>query len=178
MDLDFLTDGGTGHMVPNDDTIAFWKEVHEKTKFKRFMEIGFNAGHSSSILLTLFEDISLVSYDICLYEISVPNSMVVKQRFGDRFTFVPMSSMDILPEDINGKHDILFIDGSHELPFVESDVNLFLTSDIPYVIIDDLQKKVIRDTFEKYKDRLEVIIETTYTASTGIKIPIKCCKRR
>jgi len=175
VDLSWLPDGGTGHMVPNNNVIEFWKDVKQKTNFTKIMEIGFNAGHSSSIILSLFDDVYVHSYDICMFEITQKNADIVKSKFGERFSFTKANSLDLKPEVING-HDILFIDGSHDLPYIQNDLKLAFKSTIEYVVIDDLQNKNVKATFNENKSRLEVVAEKVYPASTGVNVPVKCCR--
>ena len=139
MDLSWLPDdGGTGHMPPSDAVINFWTDVKRLTDFKKLVEIGFNAGHSSSIILSLFDDVTIQSYDIGQFDITHKNGIIVKDRFGDRFDLDITDSLKITTGEVNGS-DILFIDGGHDYQFVSGDIDLWRNSDIPYVIIDDLQ---------------------------------------
>lgn len=175
VDINWLPDGGTGHMVVNEDVLKFWKDVKHKTDFKSLFEIGFNAGHSSSIILSLFEDVSVDSHDICMFSITKENAKLVKNKFKDRFHFYEKNSMNLKASDLNG-YDILFIDGSHDLPYIQNDLNLALFSDVKHVIIDDLQNRNVKKTFEENSKRLNVVSEATYAASTGVSVPIKCCE--
>ena len=175
IDISWLPEGGTGHMVANESVINFWRDVKNKTDFKKIFEIGFNAGHSSSIMLSLFDDIHVSSFDICMFTITKQNADIVKSRFGDRFNFFEKDSMNLKPSDLNG-FDIFFVDGSHDLPHIRNDLNLAFMSDVEYVVIDDLQNRNVKKTFEENKNRLKVVEETTYPASTGVNVSIKCCE--
>lgn len=175
IDINWLPDGGTGHMVVNDKVVSFWEDVKEKTDFRSLFEIGFNAGHSSSIVLSLFDDVTVNSYDICMFSITKDNAKLVKQKFDDRFYFYEKDSMNLKPSDLNG-FDLFFIDGSHDLPYIQNDLNLALLSDVKYVIIDDLQNRNVKKTFQENENRLKVVSEMVYPASTGVNVPVKCCE--
>lgn len=166
MDLSWLPDdGGTGHMPPSDEVISFWQTVKQKTGFKKLVEIGFNAGHSSSILLTLFDDITIQSFDIGQFDITHSNGKLVKERFGDRFNLTIKPSEQITYGEVNGA-DILFIDGGHDYPIVSGDVDLWENSNIPYVIIDDLQINGVKRAHRELisRNKVEAIHKHYYTA--------------
>ena len=167
MDLTWLPDDdGTGHMPPSDEVIQFWTQVKKLTDFKSLMEIGFNAGHSSSIMLTLFEDIEINSCDIGMYEITERNGELVKERFGDRFNLHIFDSTKLKPEFIANKYDIMFIDGAHDYGPVTSDMKLWIESDIPYAVVDDLQNQNVKRAFNELlnNDSFRVVHSATYTA--------------
>jgi len=167
MDLSWLPDdGGTGHMPPSPEVIEFWTQVKKITNFKSLMEIGFNAGHSSSIMLTLFEDIEINSCDIGMYEITERNGELVKERFGDRFNLHIFDSTKLKPEFIANKYDIMFIDGAHDYDPVTSDMKLWIESDIPYAVVDDLQNQNVKRAFNELlnNDNFRIMHSATYTA--------------
>lgn len=182
-------DGGTGHMPVNKDAYDIWKTIKEITDFRSLMEIGFNAGHSSAMILSMFDDVKVDSYDIGQFEITEQNGSLVEKRFPDRFSLTIIDSMDLKPEQINGKYDILFIDGSHDYPQVSSDIRLFLQSDVQYVVLDDLQNKNVQKAYTEllYNDRHEVLLEKTYhavlpyakrnTNKKQVKVPIRLVRK-
>jgi predicted O-methyltransferase YrrM len=167
MNLCWLPDnGGTGHMPPSEKVIDFWRVVKEKTDFKRMAEIGFNAGHSSSIVLSLFKDVSVQSYDIGQFDITFTNEILVKNKFQDRFSLTIKDSRDITSDDIKNC-DLLFVDGGHDYEIVSKDIELFISSRSQYLVLDDLQHRGVKKAYEEYlKDNrnFEVIHETTYHA--------------
>ena len=190
MDLTWLPDdGGTGHMPPSDEVIQFWSTVKEKTNFKRLVEIGFNAGHSSSILLSLFDDITIQSYDIGQFDITHSNAKLVKEKFGDRFNLKITDSLKITTGEVNGA-DILFIDGGHDYPIVSGDIDLWEKSDIPYVIVDDLQINGVKRAHSELvkRGKVQVVHKHYYTAvlpswmrnnpnNRPVNVPIEMLKR-
>ena len=165
MDLNWLPDdGGTGHMPVNESIIDFWKTIKAKTDFKNMMEIGFNAGHSSSIVLSLFEDVKIDSFDIGQFDITHSNGSIVKDKFKDRFSLSIIDSTQIKSSNVNNKYDLLFIDGGHDYEIVDRDINLFLESDIQYAIIDDLQNRGVKKSFEEHKSKFNVLYKHQYKA--------------
>ena len=191
MNLSWLPDyGGTGHMPPSKEVIEFWTAVKEKTNFKKLVEIGFNAGHSASILLSLFDDVSVQSYDIGQFDITHSNGKLVKEKFGDRFSLKITDSLKITTGEVNGA-DILFIDGGHDFPIVSGDINLWERSDIPYVIIDDLQHRGVKNAHKELISRgiTELVHKHYYravlpswmrnnSAHQPVQVPIEVLKRK
>jgi len=164
MDLSWLPDtGGTGHMPPTDEVISFWKNVKDFTNFKHLTEIGFNAGHSSSIILSLFDDVTVSSYDVGMYDITLTNGRIVENKFPNRFELTVKDSKNLTPSDISNS-DILFIDGSHNYPEVRSDIDLFLKSNLKYAIIDDMQNRNVQRAYNESKSHYKLLLEQTYQA--------------
>lgn len=142
LDLSWLPETVEGHQYSEESTISAWRDIKERTGFKTFTEIGFNAGHSASILMSLFDDVSVISYDICMHPETIPNAEIVKEKFGDRFTFIPYNSYFLHKDYIEGKTsvektDLLFVDGSHRSFFVKSDVEFAKLIGYRHVVFDD-----------------------------------------
>ena len=189
MDLSWLPDdGGTGHMPPSKEVVDFWKKVKEHTDFKTLVEIGFNAGHSSSIILTLFEDTKILSHDIGQFDITLRNGELVKDKFKNRFDLVIKNSLSIQPSEING-NDVLFIDGGHDYEIVSKDIELFINSDIQYLVLDDMQHRGVKKAYANYlnNDNYQLIHKQHYEAilpshmrNTGVKnviVPVYLIKK-
>jgi hypothetical protein len=168
-----------GHMLVTKEVERFWRSVKKLTSFKNVMEIGFNAGHSSSFLLSLFPDVRVDSYDICWHSYTKPNSLKVKDKFGNRFNFCQTDSKNINPEEIKEKsYDLIFVDGNHKADFVENDFQIAFKSQIPFMVVDDLHQKDVSLKFEEHSDKYEVIHRGLYKATTGQMVQIACVKLR
>lgn len=150
IDLSWLPQAKTeSHQSPSEEVYSAWKDIREKTGFKTYTEIGFNAGHSASILMSLFDDISVISYDICVHPETIENAEIVKKKFGDRFTFIPYNSYYLRRDYIGGmidieETDLIFIDGSHRSFFVKSDLELSKLVGYKYAIFDDSDMGSVR----------------------------------
>ena len=113
-----------------------------------------------------FEDIEINSCDIGMYEITERNGELVKARFGDRFNLHIFDSTKLKPEFIANKYDIMFIDGAHDYGPVTSDMKLWIESDIPYAVVDDLQNQNVKRAFNELlnNDNFTIMHSATYTA--------------
>lgn len=164
MDLTWLPDnGGTGHMPPSEEIINFWKCVKGTSTYTHLIEIGFNAGHSAAINLTLFDDISISSFDIGQFDITKSNGKLLEEKFKGRFSLHIKDSKELKPADIN-HGQVLFIDGSHDYPEVNSDFELFLDSDIRWAVIDDMQNKNVSQVYSKKQSYFIPMFEQKYFA--------------
>lgn len=174
IDLSWLDVGGKkkveGHMQTGDDVRDFWLRVREITGFRSIMEIGFNAGHSSAFLLELFPDVTVVSHDIGWHKYTVPNSEKVKQRYGDRFEFVQIDSLQIKPRHLQGRFDVMFIDGNHDTDWIDSDLRVWMQTDIPYAVVDDLQVKTVNTVYKKYLPHYQELHRGQYHSNTGSSV--------
>jgi predicted O-methyltransferase YrrM len=80
------------------------------------LEIGFNAGHSSTIILTANPKMKLISLDICRYAYTLPCAKHLHEKFKDRFGFTKGSSQEILKgKKLNVNLDFIHVDGGHGL---------------------------------------------------------------
>lgn len=150
-------------MPASKEIIELWKSVKGHSNFKHLIEIGFNAGHSAAINLTLFDDVSVSSFDIGQFEITQSNSKIIQEKFKGRFSLQIKDSKELKPADIN-HGDILFIDGSHDYPEVNSDFELFLQSDIRWAVIDDMQNKNVSQVYLEKQSYFVPMFEQKYIA--------------
>ena len=94
-----------------------WKREYLREAVKNCkygLEIGFNAGHSSTIILSANSNIILSSIDICEHPYTIPCAKFLKKQYENRFHFFEGSSQKIL----KGKKpqmplDFIHVDGGH-----------------------------------------------------------------
>jgi hypothetical protein len=140
MENGLLKHGGTGHQHISDKTISSWKDVYEITKFKRVMEIGFNVGHSSYLILDSFEDVYVHSFDICKFDrqLTIETSNKFKNYFKERFDFTECDSKKLSIDDLKKyEFDFVFIDGDHSYDGVKNDYEIAKSLGVEYCLIDD-----------------------------------------
>lgn len=128
--------GIEGHCLLTDVTIECAKEIQGIVQPKNFLEIGFNAGHSAFMWLSLFPELKFHSVDICEHSYTLDHMKKLKEVFGDRFTYGKGDSKK-LNRDFVGQFDLVFIDGDHTREGVTSDYELCRSAKTPWVLIDD-----------------------------------------
>lgn len=108
------------------------------------LEIGFNAGHSSYVLLSGRPDIRVLSFD--LGEVGAVNvaKRLIDRRFPGRHELILGDSRHTVPAFVHanpGRHfDLIFIDGGHEYDMASSDIAncASLSSPRSLILMDDV----------------------------------------
>jgi len=144
-----------GYMVPQTRLIQFWYGVQKLTNFKSIAEIGFNAGHSSNLLLTLFPNLKVHSYDIGLHDYTEPNAVLTKELYGDRFNFTKIDSLTMTVEDFPKDLDVVFVDGGHSVECAKNDLALCHQLKVPFIVLDDTDTDTVDSAFRKFNDDTE-----------------------
>ena len=132
--------------LTDESSINMIREVCAITKPKNILEIGFYAGSSASVFMSV-SDANLVSID-CLgfgitYEMIKPALVCFGKVFPDRHTFILGKSQH--PSFINQliginrvrPFDLVFIDGWHSAQAVFHDILVSITLRIPFLLLDD-----------------------------------------
>lgn len=107
------------------------------------MEIGFNAGHSSEIILKNNNELTLTSFDLGTHQYLKHGKEYIDVTYPNRHTLILGDSKKTIPNYIiknpNTKFDVIFIDGGHDYKTAKSDMeNCFhLAHSDTIVILDD-----------------------------------------
>jgi hypothetical protein len=124
-------------------------------------EIGFNAGHSSMLLL-LGRDNSppnFTIFDIGHHRYTKPSFEYIKSKFSYvNFEYIEGDSTIIMPEWINnhtdliGKYDLVHVDGGHSEHCIYNDMKNtdLLVKVNGIVIVDDTNNEIINGYVDKY----------------------------
>jgi tetratricopeptide (TPR) repeat protein len=108
---------------------------------KTVLEIGFNAGFSSLLLLLINPYIQLTCIDNCSHQYTLPCFEIIKKLFPNRVQLINKNSRDALSLLINmeQKYDFIHIDGSHHYYDVFSDslYSIQLSKKNTILIMDD-----------------------------------------
>jgi predicted O-methyltransferase YrrM len=107
----------------SDLLISKQRNLAEVARQSRFaMEIGFNAGHSASIMLSANPDLHLTCFDINSHRYTEPCAQFLKEVFGSRFEIVYGDSTVVVPKfDHQHLYDLAHIDGGHQLEVAIAD---------------------------------------------------------
>jgi predicted O-methyltransferase YrrM len=136
----------TPHMSPlitgclRDVHFPIMNDIIKKTGANRILEIGFNAGHSCLLWLLSSSDTNVVGLDV-----HYPSESVnyLKEKYGDRFSFVHCDSAELSKKDFIDKweneFDLIFIDGDHSYEAVTRDLKNSLRLNPKYIVFDDVR---------------------------------------
>ena len=150
MDASFLVEGLTkveGHLIPTDRTVKSFAEIYNIVQPSKVLEIGFNAGHSAYMSLTILPEVVYNSVDIGRYSYTQVNADRLKDIFGKRFDYKEINSQDIKATSIEDC-DLIFIDGDHSVKGIGSDLNLANDAKMSYILVDDYHPKWFRVIIE------------------------------
>ena len=131
-----LVSAHEGHAQLTEKTCDVAKKVYEISNPKNILEIGFNAGHTAFMWLTMFPDVKYHSVDICFHPYTMSHMKKLKEIFGDRFGYGKGDSKNLNLNFVK-KFDFVFIDGSHEEEGIQKDYNLCNLAEVEWILIDD-----------------------------------------
>lgn len=131
---------------------------------KNVLEIGFNAGFSTFLILLLNENINITCVDICEHSYTLNCAEKISNLFPNRMTFIKGNSLQVLTDLVNNnkKYDMIHIDGGHSIDVVYNDVNncIKLSENKTFIIMDDYDFpsiKYIWDLFVEMYDMKKYI---------------------
>lgn len=107
------------------------------------MEIGFNAGHSADCFLKNNPQLLLTSFDLGAHPYVKSAKDYIDATYSERHTLILGNSTVTVPkyiqENKDKKFDVIFIDGGHDYPIANADVNncMNLANKETIVILDD-----------------------------------------
>lgn len=122
--------GSSAHIV------SHFKKAIDIVKPDAILEIGFNLGHGSALLLNLFDGI-VYSCDISEKEETTSAIKTLTERFPSRFAYCKKEDALNLVDDI----DLIFVDGDHREVFIVEDIELAKNLNIPYILFDDCYER-------------------------------------
>lgn len=112
-----------------------------ETEVKTVMEIGFNAGFSTLLMLMSNESITVTCVDICEHPYAFDCYTQIKKDLGDRVILHIGDSREILPrlKSQYDHYDLIHIDGCHYTDVAELDImnSYFLSKNGTIIIMDD-----------------------------------------
>lgn len=118
-------------------TPAFLAKRHTYASFvsssKNIIEIGFNAGHSALLALTVNPDLHYTGIDIAYHPYTEPCFKFLKEKFGNRIDLIIGDSKHVLPQlfslrpHLRDKIDGWIVDGDHVLEGAIMDMENVLT---------------------------------------------------
>lgn len=143
--------GTWGFLPPTEEVFKVFRYINDNYKVTKILEIGFNAGHSTTYLLETFKDAVVHTIG--------PNPQhnmqtVMRKKYDNRFKFFKGLTKTVR-FDLDNDYDFAFVDGSHKSPQVNIDLHVVCNQlKIPLVLMDNCdQSGVKRVVYNKYVNR-------------------------
>ena len=118
---------------------------------KNVMEIGFNSGFSTLLMLLTNPNIHINCFDLGEHKYTIPCYEKLKETFGDRINITIGDSTKIL-QNVNDKYDLIHIDGGHSVEVATSDIinSLRLSKQGTILIMDDYDFPILNELWNMY----------------------------
>ena len=116
LDKNFIFEGGE-NSIENKGQAKRLIELCNKYNCKNIMEIGFNAGHSADLFLSIDQNIKVTSFDIGVNKYVDYGKKFIDNKYPGRHSLILGDSKKTIPDFFQGnsniKFDLIFIDGDH-----------------------------------------------------------------
>ncbi len=118
------------------------------------MEIGFNCGFSTLLMLLLNPKINITCFDNCQHLYTLPIYVKLKEEFGDRLNLIVGDSVNTIPRFINNnstKFDVIHIDGGI-YNVIKNDIenSILLCHKNSIIIIENYEIPIVKELWETY----------------------------
>jgi predicted O-methyltransferase YrrM len=120
-------------------------------QIKNVLEIGFNAGFSTLLMLLSNPYVKLTCSDLCEHAYTIPCYLKLKEIFGDRIHLKPGDSTNTLPT-LSDTYDLIHIDGGHDDVVATSDIinSYHLSKNRTILIMDDYDFPNLHKLWDSY----------------------------
>jgi hypothetical protein len=118
---------------------------------KNVMEIGFNSGFSTLLMLLSNPNICISCFDLGEHKYTIPCYEKLKETFADRINITIGDSTKTL-QNINDKYDLIHIDGGHSSEVANSDIinSYRLSKHGTIIIMDDYDFYNLHNLWDSY----------------------------
>jgi predicted O-methyltransferase YrrM len=118
---------------------------------KDVMEIGFNAGFSTLLMLLSNPNINITCFDLGEHTYTIPCYNKMKETFGNRINIIIGDSTKTL-QNVNTIYDLIHIDGGHSTEVANSDIinSYRLSRQGTILIMDDYDFPNLHNLWDNY----------------------------
>lgn len=118
---------------------------------KKVMEIGFNSGFSTLLMLISNPNMYISCFDLGEHKYTLPCYKVLKNAFGDRINITIGDSRETL-QTVNDNYDLIHIDGGHSTHVANNDIinSYRLSKHGTILIMDDYDFPNLRNIWDNY----------------------------
>ena len=141
--------------------IITYIEQRQKGQEINILEIGFNAGFSALFFLFASPNTKVTCVDIGFHRYTYACYEKMRETFGEnRIQFILGDSLAVLPKikESDIKYDLFYLDSSHSLENLESDLSQVsrLLPENGIIIMNDTNDPIVKRTFESYIKRMHL----------------------
>ena len=118
---------------------------------KNVMEIGFNSGFSTLLMLLTNPNICISCFDLGEHKYTMPCYEKLKETFGDRINIIIGDSIKTL-HNVNDNYDLIHIDGGHSTEVANNDIinSYRLSKQGTILIMDDYDFSNLHNLWDSY----------------------------
>ena len=150
-----------GNIFMLHHTTDYTNEFINKTKnisnlvlnknIKNVMEIGFNSGFSTLLMLLSNPNIHITCFDLGEHKYTIPCYIKLKETFGNRINIIIGDSTKTL-QAVNDKYDLIHIDGGHSAEIANSHIinSYRLSKPRTILIMDDYDFPHLHNIWDSY----------------------------
>jgi predicted O-methyltransferase YrrM len=153
----FMTHRTTNYTKRFESKIKNIENQIKKENIKNVLEIGFNSGFSSLLMLFSNPNIKITCVDIVNHSYTIPCYKQIKKTFKDRINLIVGDSTLTLKE-INQPFDLIHIDGGHTVKVATNDIeeSLRLSKNNTILIFDDYDNKKLKELWDNYTENYKL----------------------
>jgi len=120
-------------------------------QIKNVMEIGFNSGFSTLLMLLSNSNVKITCFDLGEHKYTLPCYEKLKETFGNRLNLIIGDNTQTL-QTVNDKYDLIHIDGGHSTEVAESDIinSARLSKKGTIIIMDNYNFPNLHDLWNNY----------------------------
>ncbi len=147
----FMTHRTTNYTKKFESKINNIEIQIKKENIKNVLEIGFNSGFSSLLMLFSNPNIKITCVDIVSHSYTIPCYKQIKKTFGKRINLIVGDSTLTLKE-LDDNFDLIHIDGGHSVKVATNDIeeSLRLSKNNTILIFDDYDNKKLKKLWDSY----------------------------
>tara|TARA_R110002153_G_scaffold1086_1_gene5092 strand:+ start:529 stop:1125 length:597 start_codon:yes stop_codon:yes gene_type:complete len=130
--------------IKNIETISSNKGV------EKVLEIGFNSGFSSLLMLFSNPNLTITCLDLCRHKYTIPCYEQIKKTFKNRINLISGDSTKTI-HNISDTFDLIHIDGGHSVRVASADIqnSLRLSKSGTTLIMDDYDITKLKSLWDK-----------------------------
>jgi predicted O-methyltransferase YrrM len=156
-----------GNIFMFHHTTTYTDKFHEKVQniatlvlnktVQNVLEIGFNAGYSTLLMLLCNPDVHITCADLGEHAYTRPCFDQLKETFGDRIHLMVGDSRETVPQ-IDGTFDLIHIDGGHSTDVARNDIiqSYRLARKGAVLIMDDYNCPHLHTLWDEYVESLKL----------------------